>query len=73
MYIQGIQKVFRPLEFSHILLRYSLILKWITPPVCVCAVREEWEKLRYRCAKLVATYPKRLKAVVAAKGASTKY
>ena len=36
--------------------------------------REEWEKLRkYRCDKLVASYPRRLKAVIAAKGASTKY
>jgi hypothetical protein len=36
--------------------------------------REEWEKLpKYRCAKLVALYPRRLKAVIAAKGASTKY
>jgi hypothetical protein len=34
---------------------------------------EEWEKLpKYRCAKLVASYPRRLKAVFAAKGA-TKY
>jgi hypothetical protein len=36
--------------------------------------REEWEELpKYRCAKLVASYPRRLKAVIAAKGASTKY
>ena len=36
--------------------------------------REEWEKLaKNRCAKLVASYPRRLKAVIAAKGASTKY
>jgi hypothetical protein len=36
--------------------------------------REEWENLpKYRCAKLVASYPRRLKAVIAAKGASTKY
>uniref|UniRef100_A0A673WCH4 AP complex subunit beta n=1 Tax=Salmo trutta TaxID=8032 RepID=A0A673WCH4_SALTR len=34
----------------------------------------EWDKLpKYRCAKLVASYPRRLKAVIAAKGASTKY
>ena len=32
--------------------------------------REEWEKLpKYRCAKLAASYPRRLKAVIAAKGA----
>jgi hypothetical protein len=33
--------------------------------------REEWEKLpKY---KLVASYPRRFKTVIAAKGASTKY
>ena len=32
--------------------------------------REEWEKLpKYRCANLVALYPRRLEAVIAAKGA----
>ena len=36
--------------------------------------REEWEKLpKYKCAMLVASYPKRLEAVISAKGASTKY
>ena len=35
--------------------------------------REEWEKLIYRCTKLVAAYPRRLEAVITAKGASTKY
>ena len=36
--------------------------------------REEWEKLpKYRCAKLVAPYPRRLEAVITAKGASAKY
>ena len=36
--------------------------------------REEWEKLsKYRRAKLVASYPRRLKAVIAVNGASTKY
>ena len=36
--------------------------------------REECEKLpKYRCAKHVASYPRRLEAVIAAKGASTKY
>jgi hypothetical protein len=36
--------------------------------------REEWEKLpKYRCAKLVASYSRRLEAVIPAKGASTKY
>ena len=35
--------------------------------------RDEWEKLpKYRCAKLVASYPRRLEAVIAAKGASVK-
>ena len=36
--------------------------------------REEWEKLpKYRCPKLVASYPRRLEAIIAVKGASTKY
>jgi hypothetical protein len=36
--------------------------------------REEWEKLpKYRCVKLVASYPTRHEAEIAAKGASTKY
>ena len=36
--------------------------------------REEWDKLpKYRCAKLVASYTRRLEAVIAANGASTKY
>jgi hypothetical protein len=36
--------------------------------------REEWEKLpKYRYAKLVVSYPRRPKALIAAKGASTKY
>ena len=36
--------------------------------------KEEWAKLaKYRCAKLVASYSKRLEAAIAAKGASTKY
>jgi hypothetical protein len=35
---------------------------------------EEWEKCtKYRCAKLVASYPRSLEAVIAAKGVSTKY
>jgi hypothetical protein len=36
--------------------------------------RKEWEKLlKYRCAKLVASYLRRLEAIITAKGASTKY
>ena len=36
--------------------------------------KEEWEKLpKNRCAKLVASYPRRLEAVITAKGALTKY
>ena len=36
--------------------------------------KEEWAKMSVsRCAKLVETYPKRLAAVIAAKGGSTKY
>ena len=36
--------------------------------------KEEWEKLpKFRCAKLIQTYPRRLEAVISVKGASTKY
>ena len=36
--------------------------------------REEWEKLlKYRCAKLVASYPRRLDAVIIAKSPSKMY
>uniref|UniRef100_A0A8C7CJS2 Tc1-like transposase DDE domain-containing protein n=1 Tax=Oncorhynchus kisutch TaxID=8019 RepID=A0A8C7CJS2_ONCKI len=36
--------------------------------------KEEWEKNSVsRCAKLIETYPKRLTAVIAAKGGATKY
>jgi hypothetical protein len=36
--------------------------------------REDWVKLpKYRNIKLVVSYPRRLKAVITAKGASTKY
>jgi hypothetical protein len=35
---------------------------------------EEWAKIPVaRCAKLIETYPKRLAALIAAKGGSTKY
>ena len=35
---------------------------------------EEWAEIPVaRCAKLIATYPKRLTAIVVAKGGSTKY
>ena len=36
--------------------------------------KEEWEKIpKSRCARLIQTFPRRLKAVIAAKVASTKY
>ena len=36
--------------------------------------KEVWEKIpKSRCAKLIQTYPQRLEAVIAAKGASSKY
>ena len=36
--------------------------------------REEWEKLpKYRCAKLVASYTRSLKVIIATKSALTKY
>uniref|UniRef100_A0A3B4F735 Uncharacterized protein n=1 Tax=Pundamilia nyererei TaxID=303518 RepID=A0A3B4F735_9CICH len=37
-------------------------------------VKSSWAGVRvYRCQKLIDTYPKRLAAVIAAKGGSTKY
>jgi hypothetical protein len=42
---------------------------WQSLRIC----REEWEKLpKYRCVKLVTSYPRRPEAVIATKGASTK-
>jgi hypothetical protein len=36
--------------------------------------REEWEIVpKYRCSNLVASYPRRLEAVITGKGASTNY
>ena len=36
--------------------------------------KEEYEKIpKYRCAKLIQTYPRQLKAVITSKGVSTKY
>ena len=35
VYVQCIRKVFRPLEVLHILLPYSLILKWITKQILI--------------------------------------
>ncbi len=36
--------------------------------------KEEWQRIpKYRCEKLVASFPKRLMAVLNQKGASTKY
>ena len=44
------------------LIEFEMICEW------------EWEKLpKYRHAKFVASYPRRLEAVIAAKVASTKY
>ena len=41
-------------------------------PAKICRV--EWEKLpKYRCSKLVVSYPRKLEVVIATKGASTKY
>ena len=43
----------------------------LTEPEGIC---REWEKLpKYRCAKLVESYPRRLEAVITAKGALIKF
>ena len=48
---------------------------WVAQPLlCTNTKKKKWEKLpKTRCAKLVASSSKRLEAVIAAKGASTKY
>ena len=62
---------------KHLWRDLKMAVQWHTPSNLtdlerIC--REEWEKLpKYRCSKIIASYPRRLKAVIAAKGASTKY
>jgi hypothetical protein len=64
-----------PLE--HLWRDMTISVQWHSPSnltelESICKL--EWEKLpKYRCAKLVASYPRRLEAVIAAKGASTKF
>ena len=64
-------------QFKHLWRHLQIDVQWPSPSNLtelerIC--REEWEKLpKYRCAKLVASYPRRLENVIAAKGASTKY
>ena len=64
-------------SFEHLWRDLKIAVQWcslsnLTEFERIC--REEWEKLRkYRCAKLVASNPRRLKAVITAKGAWTKY
>ena len=42
--------------------------------VSTVTIQFKWENIaQFRCAKLVETYPYRLKAVIKAKGSSTKY
>ena len=51
---------------------YRCSLSNLTELARIC--QEEWAKMsRNKCAKLVASFPKRLEAVTAAKGAATKY
>ena len=55
----------------------KIVLQWRSPSNLIeleRICREVWGKLpKYRCAKLVASYPRIFKAVFSAKGASTKY
>ena len=65
----------KPIE--HLWRDLKIAVQWLSPSNLtelerIC--REEREKLsKYRCAKRVASYPRTLEAVIAAKGASTKY
>ena len=66
--LNPIEHLWRDLKISV----QQLSLSNLTELERIC--REEWEKLpKYRCAKLVVSYPRRLKAVIAAKASSTKY
>jgi hypothetical protein len=68
--IQCIRKLFRPLEPDEHLWRDQKIAVQRRSP---SNSREEWEKLsKYRCAKLVKSYSRRLEAVICAKVAPTK-
>jgi hypothetical protein len=56
---------------------WKIAVQWSSPPNLTELERiyhEESEKLpKCRCARLVVSYPRRLKAVIAAKGDSTKH
>ena len=62
---------------KHLWRHLKIAVQWRSPSNLtelerIC--REEGEKLpKYRCAKLVASYPRTLEVVITAKGASTKY
>ena len=64
-------------QFNHLMRDLKIAVQQHSPSnltevEMIC--REEWKKLpKYRCAKLLESYPRRLEVVVAAKGASTKY
>ena len=63
-----------PIE--HLWRDLKMAVQWCSPSNLtelegIC--REEWETLpKYRCAKLVASYPRRLKALITATGAFTR-
>uniref|UniRef100_A0AAZ1Y062 Uncharacterized protein n=1 Tax=Oreochromis aureus TaxID=47969 RepID=A0AAZ1Y062_OREAU len=70
----GLQKYSGPLNFSTDLKTavHKRCPSNLTELELFC--KEEWARISVsRCAKLVETYPKRLAAVIAAKGGSTKY
>jgi hypothetical protein len=61
--------------FEHLWRDLKIAEWWRSPSNLIEKIcRKEWERLpKYRCDKLVTLYPRRLEAVNAAKGASTKY
>uniref|UniRef100_A0AAZ3QJC0 Uncharacterized protein n=1 Tax=Oncorhynchus tshawytscha TaxID=74940 RepID=A0AAZ3QJC0_ONCTS len=83
--VQCLAKVFGPLELCDLLpVNLWNLWKELKTAVHKCSpsnltelelfCKEEWEKMSVsRCAKLIETYPKRLTAVIAAKGGATKY
>jgi len=70
-HIQWVRKVFRPLYFFHFLFHCIHLLK---SKKFVTLARSEWQRIpKYRCEKLVASFPRRLMAALAQKAASTQY
>ena len=61
-----------PIENLWLDLKRAVHVQYLTELEQFC--KEEWSKIAVgRCTRLIETYPHRLTAVIASKGASTKY